>query len=214
MLKKLIASVAILASVFLLAGDIYAHERREVANYQLVVGFMVEPAFEGLKNGVSLSVTNNQTGEPVEGLEETLQVELTYVPTGVSETMNLRAIFGDPGHYTADLIPTAPGHYRMRFFGNIEGAAIDETFESRSGGGGFDDVEPVEALYFPESISQPRELEGAVRGAQDAAVSAQHEAIQAQDSASTASLLGIIGIVLGGIGVASGIGAAVLVLRK
>jgi hypothetical protein len=85
---------------------VYAHERREVGEYQFVVGFMVEPALEGLKNGVSLEVT--QGDAPVEGLEETFQVEITHVPSGASKTMSLRTVFGEPGHYTADLIPQLP----------------------------------------------------------------------------------------------------------
>ena len=57
----------------------------------------------------------------VEGLQDTLQVEVTHMPSSVSKVMNLRTVFNDPGHYAADLIPTSPGHYRFRFFGTIEG---------------------------------------------------------------------------------------------
>jgi hypothetical protein len=34
------------------ARPVLAHERRDVGPYQVVVGFLAEPAFEGLKNGV------------------------------------------------------------------------------------------------------------------------------------------------------------------
>ena len=84
----------------------------------------MEPAYEGQKNGVSLRVTKRDSiTEPVEGLEDTLQVEVTHLPSDTSREMPLRTIFGDPGHYTADLIPTAPGHYRFRFFGTCAAAA-------------------------------------------------------------------------------------------
>jgi hypothetical protein len=77
---------------------------------------------------------------PVEGLEASLQAEVTHIPTGVSKTLTLRTIFNDPGQYTADLIPTAPGVYQFRMFGAIEDLAVDETFVSRGGGGGFGEV--------------------------------------------------------------------------
>src|SRR5262245_44848929 len=118
-----------------------AHERREVGAYQFVVGFLTEPAFEGLKNGVDLRVLRAEAQQPVEGLEHTLQVEVTYVPSGAAKVLRLRTIYREPGRYTADLIPTAPGQYRFRFFGSITEMAINETFNSRAGGGQFDDVE-------------------------------------------------------------------------
>ena len=45
----------------------------------------------------------------VEGVHETLRVEVTHVATGKSVELSLRPLFGSPGEYTADLIPTAPG---------------------------------------------------------------------------------------------------------
>ena len=88
-----------------------AHETRTVGPYTFVVGFSNEPAFEGQANGVQLRVREGEDSDapPVEGLEETLQVEVTHVPSETSQTMDLRAVFGDPGHYTNEWIPTAPG---------------------------------------------------------------------------------------------------------
>ena len=336
MLKKISIMASVLALVILSANSVLAHETREVETYQFVVGFAVEPAFEGVKNGVSLRVTKpadamaamehegmamdvnehgsifssasleqNQTFEfevthmlegmtipfhshlnhemtgtitvdemdgmsgvveieihgeefhpadltvqpdtklvwtnmsevlhnvtsglapeaghdheevvemvPVEGLQDTLQVEVTHVPTDVARTVSLRTIFRDPGHYTSDLIPTAPGHYRFRFFGTIEGTAIDSVFDSRSGGGQFSDMEAATDLFFPEAIPSGRELESAIRGVQASVVQAEDAAISADDSTSSASLLGIIGIVLGGIGIATGAGSAVIAMRN
>jgi plastocyanin len=149
---------------------------------------------------------------PVEGLESTLQVEVTHIPTGVSKTLPLRSVFGEPGHYAADLIPTAPGQYRFRFFGTVEGMNIDETFES--GPDTFDNVEEAKALQFPEPVPAVREIEGAVRGTQATAQEAQDAASSASSTASSASTLAIIGIVLGVVGIVSGIGGLAVGLRK
>ena len=139
---------------------------------------------------------------PVTGLQDTLQVEVTYVPSEASRTMSLRTVYDDPGHYVADLIPTSPGHYRFRFFGAIEGTPIDKTFDSMAGGGGFDDVQTASVVHFPETVASAREVEGAVRGAQATAQQAQAEAVSASSGASDASTLGVIGIVVGAIGIA------------
>src|SRR5918999_2279607 len=227
---KLWLIMATAAALALASVSVLAHEDREIEGYHFTVGFMEEPALEGARNAVSLEVMkapeaaaheqeeNPQTNPsgpeveaehshaeaalaPVEGLESTLQVEVTHIPTGVSRVMPLRPVFGEPGHYAADLIPTAPGQYRFRFFGTVEGMDIDETFES--GPDTFDDVEEAEALQFPEPLPATGEIAGAARGAQATAQ-------DAQDAADSANNIGIIGVVLGAVGILFGIGGMVL----
>ncbi len=158
--------------------------------------------------------SESKTAAPVVGLQDTLQVEVTHVPSGTSRIMPLRAAYNDPGHYVADLIPTSPGHYRFRFFGAIEGEPVDTTFDSMAGGGGFDDVQAASVIHFPDTVASAREVESAVRGAQTAAQQAQADAISAKDSASGASTIGIIGIIVGAVGVLFGGGAMFMSLRR
>jgi hypothetical protein len=224
--------MAAAAPLCLASVPVLAHEDREIEGYHFDVGFMVEPAFEGLQNGVFLEVMKppegaaHEHGEnpqssasgsgagaeqsnaelvPVESLESTLQVEVTHIPTGVSRAMALRPVFGEPGQYTADLIATAPGQYRFRFFGDVEGINIDETFES--GPNTFSDIQEAKALQFPEPLPTVREIEGAARGTQAAAQ-------EALDTASSATTLGMIGVVLGAVGILFGIGGVVLSMRR
>jgi hypothetical protein len=208
---RLAVLLSVLVGVPSTAG---AHERREVGAYQLVVGFLTEPAFEGLKNGVDLRVLDRETQQPVEGLERTLQVELTYVPSGAAKVLRLRTIYREPGHYTADLIPTVPGHYRFRFFGSLEEMAVNETFESRAGGGQFDDVDASADLQFPERLPALREMQSAIRGTQQTAQQAQDAALAAQAGRTSAQTLAIIGAVLGALGLATGIGAMVTARKR
>ncbi|MBI2847026.1 MAG: hypothetical protein HYX82_04000 [Chloroflexi bacterium] len=208
------AIMAVFLALLLTPSNALAHERRDVGKYQFVVGFIMEPAFEGQKNGVELRVTNTETQQPVEGLERTLQVEVTHVPSGVSRVFKLRAIFRDPGHYTTDLLLTSPGHYRLRFFGTIEGREVNETFESRSGGGQFNDVESSTDIQFPQALAEAREIEAAVRGSQNTAQQAQGVALDAKDKASSASTLAMVGIALGAIGIALAAGSIVVTLRR
>ena len=140
---------------------------------------------------------------PVTGLEETLEVEVTHIESGVARTFALRAVFGEPGLYAADLIPTASGQYRFRFFGTIEGQAIDETFES--GPGTFASVEAAADLQFPVTIAQSRELESGVRGATAAATDAEESASTARALALAGIALGALGLLAGAAGIATGI---------
>lgn len=173
-----------------------AHETRTVGPYTFVVGFRNEPAFEGQVNGVDLRVREGEGSDapPVEGVEETLQVEVTHVPSGATETMELRALFGEPGRYTNDWIPTAPGDYRFRFMGVIGDLDVDESFES--GPDTFGSVETADALYFPENVPAARELEGAVRGAQSSADEALGLALGMDEQIGSMRTLTLVGVAL------------------
>jgi hypothetical protein len=182
-------SVALIALITGLAmpSPARAHETRVVADgkYELVVGFIVEPAFEGIKNGLDLRVRVPGTPPtPILGVEKTLQWEITHVATNKTATFPIRTIFNDPGHYTADMIPTAPGQYRFRFSGTIEGVPINETFTS---GEGFDNIDRVDELQFPEKVAQVRSVEGATRDAQVTA----DDAASAADTARTVAYVAV-----------------------
>ncbi len=241
--RKTWLAAAVVAVLSLAIGTAFAHEGREAGDYRLVVGFVEEPAYEGAMNGVDVRVTKVRTGDghgddddeedddddggmsmgeddghgetaAVEGLEKTLQVEITHVSTGASKVMSLRALADEPGRYTADLIPTAPGVYRFRLFGAIEGNPIDETFLSRGGGGNFADVQSSTELQFPERLPELREVTRAVRGAMSAAQQAQDAAMAADegDDDSAGALL-ILAIALGGAGVSLGSAGLIVGLR-
>lgn len=250
--------LATLAILSLAVGAVAAHEGRPVGDYRFIVGWLEEPAYEGLKNAVSIQISKVQSDEtmeadedkgssghrgngdedsdegqghhengdedsdgkdgsdsmkgmdhggaamPVEGLEGSIQVEVTHVPSGVSRIQELLAVFGEPGHYVAVMIPTASGVYEFRVFGTIEGTAIDETFVSTGGGGGFDDIRSSASLQFPEQLPELREVVGAAQGARDIAQQAQ-DAAQATEKggsntlALVALILGIAGVAVAGI---------------
>lgn len=138
-----------------------AHERREVADgqYELTVGFLDEPAFVGLKNGLDLRVerTTDEGATPtaegaegasqgVEGLTDTLQAEVIYGDQTME--LELEPAFSEPGSYESVFFPMATGAYTFHIFGEIEGTVIDETFTS--GPESFSEVEPIEPLQFPK----------------------------------------------------------------
>ena len=184
-----------------------------------VVWTSMTPKLQSVTSGLAPSAPAAVNEMPVEGLEDSLKVEIKHVATEGTRVLDLRAMPEEPGRYTADIIPTAQGVYEMRVFGKVEGTDIDETFASFGGGGGFSDVLPASDLQFPEQLPGVRQIEGAVRGAISTAEQAQDAALSAQASSATnggasANTLSIIGIVLGAIGMIAGAGGLTVAIRK
>ena len=127
------------------AAPITAHEGREVGDYVLEFGWQVEPAYSTLLNGVDLTISHHETEEPIEGAEQTLTLEVQFGPAG--KTIQLRPVSGEPGHYTAPIIPMQPGDYTFQLNGTIDDTAVDETFAATDEQ--FSTVEPVTDIQFP-----------------------------------------------------------------
>lgn len=144
--------VALVMSVSLtLSAPALAHERRMVGPYQLVVGWLAEPAFQGQPNAASLRITDTRVtpAKAVEGLQETLTIEIAS--GGLAPYRGtVRAVFGQPGLYALDVIPTAAGSYSFRIAGKVEALDVNEVFES--GPGRFDEVRSATALQYPEQV--------------------------------------------------------------
>lgn len=103
------------------------------------------PEAEEEHNNAETEEHTEEESNGVTGLEDTLQIEVSFGPA--SKVLNLQPVSGEPGYYTADLIPMRPGDYTFRVFGTIEGVEIDETFSAADGQ--FSTVEPIEDIQFP-----------------------------------------------------------------
>jgi hypothetical protein len=182
-----------------------AHEDREVGELLLEVGFVNEPAYEGLQNGAHVQIARRGSADPVSGMQEFLKVEVTHIPSGVSRIMSVRELKDSPGVYRADFVPTAPGRYRFKVHGTIEGYELNEKFES--GPGTFSEVHAQADVQFPEAVGSLRDVRAATRGAVASAETAL-------DRASSASTLGTIALVVGAAGAAAGVAGAALALRR
>jgi hypothetical protein len=171
-----------------LAGIGYAHGTRGVADHKFIVGWAVEPAFVGFPNAVQL-IVQEPDGTPVEGVEKELRVEVS-IGGEKTEPMELRTVFDSPGEYRADLMPTVPGGYTFRFFGDFEGAQVDESFESPKDG--FNEVEGTSEIAFPKAAPSTTELAERLRGV-------ENTANDAEDAIALPRTLAIVGIVVGAI---------------
>lgn len=144
---RLIRLSAVVMLLLALIATVSAHEGREIGggDYTIVFGWRVEPAYTNLLNGPEFEIKTHADEQPVEGLEETLKIEVMY--GGQSKALKLRAVFDEPGSYTADLIPTQPGDYVFHITGKIGEVEIDELFDSSNAE--FSTVEPISDIQFP-----------------------------------------------------------------
>lgn len=148
MKNKVLSLVAVVLLLVVSVSSALAHEHREVGDYSVTFGWRVEPAYAGIYNGPEFWV-EDADGNPVEGLEETLSVTVSF--GGVSKELEIYGVWQDPGHYTADLLPTLPGDYSFQITGTIGEQEIDEVFTSADGE--FSSIEPIEDVAFPSEMS-------------------------------------------------------------
>lgn len=186
-LSLLVAAAGLVGSLFLASTPTLAHDHRDVGNYQLTVGFINEPALEGEPNGIDLRIVDKASQKPVEGAEKTLKAAVAF-GGGQAKEFPLRARFGQPGAYTADLIPTRAGSYVFTFSGAINGQNVNEKFES--GPGRFNDVQTATDLQFPVSNPSPAQL-------QQQLADARQQAATANTMAMAGLAAGVLGLLLG-----------------
>jgi len=156
-LKVVMTALIVLASLGIYSGRAYAHERRMVGPYQLVVGWLTEPAYVGQLNALDLRVTDTRQNPaaPVSGLEKTLTADvaaggLTPFPLAVT------ARFGTAGAYNGVVMPTVKGTYTFHITGKIDTTNIDEKFTS--GPNTFGDIEDTAAVQYPQKVPVADEL--------------------------------------------------------
>jgi hypothetical protein len=185
--------VAVVGALLVLPASALAHERRTIAGgkYEVVVGWDVEPAYLDEKNGATIRISQAGTDPavPVEGAEKTLKVQIRQ--GSQTKQFALAAVFGQPGDYRADIVPTRVGDYVWTFVGSINADQVSETFDSADGK--FDSVVPTTSLEFP--IPLPDQ-------AQTAAT-----AQAAQGDAQSARILAYAGIGVGILGLIAGLSA-------
>lgn len=153
-----VGGVALGCALLVAPAMVDAHEVRSIADgtYQIVVGFMDEPAFAGEKNGLEFWVSDISAatptadgeveGAPVGGLEETLKAEVIYEDQTMELELSPR--WNEEGAYESPFFPMKPGDYTFRIYGTIDGTDIDESFTSSPEG--FGSVEDPAPLHFPK----------------------------------------------------------------
>lgn len=194
-----LGAVVVATLVAVSAGRISAHEPRTTpsGNYTMTVGFLNEPAYLGLENGLYLNVVQiGGENNPVPDLQDTLQAEVVF--GGDNMPLTFAPIPDTPGQYVASFIPTRTGDYTFRITGTIGEEAVSEEF--RSSPDTFDSVQPATLVQFPDPVPAGSDLTTALS--------------DADDDASGARTLAYVGIGVGIVGVLIALAALGLVARK
>ncbi len=190
--------LSVLLVIALTPGLASAHGRKDLVGgkYQIGFGFLAEPAFTGESNGIDLTVCegacqtqDGKTVNPIKDVQKTLKAQAIFG----SQTLDveLKPRFNADGKYNGYFFPSKAGEYTFRFYGTINGDAVDVNVTS--GKDGFSLVEDPKS--FPAVSGGGSNLEQQVK--------------EAKDSASSATIFGIIGLVVGALGVIAG-GAGLL----
>ena len=168
-----VEAVAVLLALFSAPSLSLAYERRTLAGgkYDVVVGWDTEPAYVNQHNAAGIRISRGGTNpaQPVTGAEQTLKVQVSQGSD--SRTFDLRAVFGQPGYYVADVLPTRAGDYVWTFSGSIGGDAVNETFSSADGK--FSSVQTSTDVQFPIAAPDPDQLIEQLQASQAAAGRAQ-----------------------------------------
>jgi len=139
-------------------GSAFAHEHRQVGGYEMIVGWVEEPAYAGFQNGVQVRL-NDGAGKPVLDLGEALKVEVLYgkqKTEAVALVPAFGAKVGRPGEYWAPIIPTRAGPYTFHLIGSIKDQKVDESFTASERT--FDLVQEPSEIEFPAKDPTRAEL--------------------------------------------------------
>lgn len=198
--RFVVVGMAVITALFAGAtAGTSAHEPRTTpsGNYTMTVGFVNEPAYLGLENGLYLNVVQiGGANDPVPDLQDTLQAEVIF--GGNSMPLTFAPIPEAPGQYVASFLPTRTGDYTFRITGTIGEETVSEEF--RSSPDTFDSVQPATLIQFPDPVPAGSDLTTALSNA--------------EDDASGARTLAYVGIGVGVLGVLIALAALGLVARK
>jgi hypothetical protein len=177
------AKIMLLCGILATPFTASAHERHvfeiKGRQYEVVVGSLGEPLVVDDKSGVDLRVSTLPGNKPVEGLQETLKVEL--IAGDKKKELPFETVYGTAGAYKAPFFPTVATTLSYRVFGTIEDTPFNVTFTCQSGGhsqatedtsrtaisdgvvrtlktGSFGCPEPKPELGFPEESVELRTL--------------------------------------------------------
>src|SRR5881628_1343446 len=117
-------------SGLLAAPPVAAHTHVMQGEYELTVGWRVEPTIVGSLNGLDLGIEDhlwNGTVVWVVGVETNLTATLSTGPA--TKLYALSPQDNRPGWYTFDVIPTVAGGYSVKLAGTLNTTAVNVTVD-------------------------------------------------------------------------------------
>jgi hypothetical protein len=134
------ALLALLALIFTF-GLALAHEHVPVGNYELTIGWAVEPPVAGQPNAITIRVEDTTAPDTEVDISK-LTASLTY--GGEAKPLTLEKSFGTTNEYEAHLIPTIAGQYTLQLRGKLGDTDVNVDVEP-------EEVFAVDTLAFPRA---------------------------------------------------------------
>ena len=187
----LVIALGLVATLPLAVRPASAHQQVTVGEYELTVGWKVEPAVAGYVNGLDLGIQHhfsNGTTVWVVGVAGNLTAVLTTGPKNVSKALEPQA--DRDGWYTFDVIPTRVGTYTVRLQGTLGTTPVDVTIH-------LDDVSPASDFAFPVADPPASDLQSRLDAANAAIAGLQWQLTLAVALAVLGILLAAAGVIMG-----------------
>jgi len=150
-----ILAFLILGSAFSVA---YGHKTVNVEQYEIVVGWGIEPPIVGLRNSVTFEINEVESENVKAGVTNAFKnLQAIAKSGGITKTLDINS---DPraGHYFSDIIPTRTGTIEIDLKGEINGIAVDVSVP-------VEDVENTAVLDFPPTTSSSGQDVSALKNA-------------------------------------------------
>jgi hypothetical protein len=126
----------------------FAHTTVEVDQYEIEIGWGIEPPVVGIRNDIILKITESgETEGTYTGVTSAFKnLEATAMYGGTTKKIDINSD-PRPGYYFSPIIPTKTGSYFLDLKGNIHGTPIDVQIP-------IEDVESTSVLDFPPTSSE------------------------------------------------------------
>ncbi len=126
----------------------FAHSTVEVGQYEIEVGWVIEPPIVGIRNDIVFKITEpGETEGSYKGVTSAFKnLEAIAMYGGATKKIDINSD-PRPGYYFSSIIPTKTGSYFVELKGEISGTTIDVQIP-------IEDVESTSVLDFPLSSSE------------------------------------------------------------
>ncbi len=130
----------------------YAHTTVHVEQYEIEVGWDVEPPVVGFRNAIVYEISESPSEGVKNGVTNAFKnLEATIKFGGVTKTLDINSD-PRPGHYFSNIIPTRTGSLVIDLQGEIDGISVDIELHPEA-------IESTAVLDFPQSSGSSSDQE-------------------------------------------------------
>ena len=136
----------------------YGHKTVNVEQYEIVVGWGIEPPIVGFRNSITFEISEVESESVKAGVTNAFKnLQAIAKSGGITKTLDINSDLR-VGHYFSDIIPTKTGTIEIDLKGEINGIVVDVSIP-------VEDVENTAVLDFPPTTSSSSQDVNALKNA-------------------------------------------------